>query len=145
MGGDSKREAYRKMKYCVDTWFLLELHNKNEKAMRIFRETVEGKNRIVIPTVSILELIRVAIRTGESLTRIDSMLSELKVTQKVQLIVLDEIVAKEAARISVSYNIPTVDSVVAATCKISGSDILLSKDDDLIELSKKKYMKIESW
>jgi len=133
------------MRYCADTWFLLELNKKDERAFKIFRDTVEGKSRIVIPTISLFELIRISIRTGESLIKIDSLLDELKVTQKVQLIVLDEIIAKEAAKVSVSYNVPAVDSIIAATAKFSGSEILLTKDEDLIKLSKKKYIKIENW
>ena len=133
------------MRYCADTWFLLELHNKNERAVRIFRETVSGKNHIVIPTVSILEIIRIAIRTGESLAKIDSMLNELKLMQKIQLIVLDETIAREAAKISVSCNVPAVDSIIAATCKVSNCDVLLAKDDHLATLAKKKYLKIENW
>jgi len=133
------------MKYCVDTWFLLELFRNTEKASRIFKETIEGKNKLVIPTISILELIRLSIRTGEKLSKVESMLNELKISQKVQVIVLDETIAKEAAKVSVSYNISTVDSIIAATCKISECDKLLSKDDDLVGLAKKKYLKIENW
>lgn len=133
------------MRYCADTWFLLELNKKNDRAFKIFRETIEGKNRIVIPTISIFELIRISIRTGESLARIDALLDELRVTQKVQAVVLDEAIAKEAAKVSVSYNVPSVDSIIAATARISDSDVLLSKDEDLTMLSKKKYIKIENW
>jgi len=133
------------MRYCADTWFLLELHRKNERAVNIFRETLEGKNRIIIPTVSALELMKISIRTGESLVKIDSMLNELKVTQKVQTIVLDEVIAKEAAKISVSYDVPTIDSIIAATCKLSECDKLLSNDSHLKTLDKKKYIKIEYW
>ncbi len=137
MGRGAEREARGKMKYCADTWFLLELYNKNERALKIFRETVEGKTRIVIPTVSIFELIRLAIRAGESMTKIDSMLDELKTTQKIQPMVLDETVAKEAAKVSASYNVPAIDSIISATCKISNSDVLLSKDSDLAVLARK--------
>lgn len=133
------------MKYCVDTWFLLELFKNTEKASRIFKDTITGKNILVVPTISILELIRLSIRAGEKLSKAESLLNELKISQKVQIIVLDETIAKEAARVSVSYGISTVDSIIVATYRISECDKLLSKDDDLIELSKKRYLKIENW
>lgn len=133
------------MRYCADTWFLLEFNKRNERAVKIFHETLEGKNRIIIPAVSIFELIRLGIRTGESLAKIDLMLNELKVSQKVQVIVLDEAIAKEAAKISVSYDIPAIDSMVAATSKILECDKLLSDDSHLKKLDDKKYIKTEHW
>ena len=133
------------MRYCVDTWFLLELFRNTEKASRIFKETITGKNILVVPTISILELIRLSIRSGEKLSKAESMLNELRISQKVQIIALDETIAKEAAKVSVSYGISTVDSIIVATYRISECDKLLSKDDDLIELSKKRYLKIENW
>lgn len=133
------------MKYCTDTWFLLELSRKNEKAVQILRETLEGKSRIIIPTVSILELIRSNIKTGENLAKTDAMLNELKASQKVQMISLDEAIAREAAKISVSYDVPAIDSVIAATYKLSECDKLLAKDEHLENLQKKKYLQIEAW
>jgi len=133
------------MRYCVDTWFLLELNKRDERAVRIFRETLEGKNRMIIPTVTVLELIRSNIKAGERLSKSDSMLNELKATQKVQLIALDETVAKEAAKVSITHGVPTIDSVVAATCKLSNCDRLLSKDSHLKKLDSKKYLQIECW
>ena len=133
------------MKYCTDTWFLLELSRKNEKAVQILREMLEGKSRIIIPTVSILELMRSNIKTGESLAKTDAMLNELRASQKVQMISLDEAIAREAAKVSVSYDVPAIDSVIAATYKLSGCDRLLAKDEHLENLQKKKYLQIESW
>lgn len=133
------------MRYCTDTWFLLELYRKSDKANDIFKGVLEGKNRIVIPTVSIMELVRVAIMKGEKISNIESLIKELKATQKVQVAVLDEEIAKEAAKISISYSVPSIDSIVAATHTTTDCDILLSKDDDLIVLSKKRYLKIENW
>jgi predicted nucleic acid-binding protein len=102
----SGREAQRKMKYCADTWFLLELYKNSEEAVRIFRSVLEAKNKIVIPTVSIMELLKVSIMKGEKLSKIESLVKELKATQKVQVVVLDEELAKGAAKISVNFSIP---------------------------------------
>ena len=133
------------MKYCADTWFLLELYKKSDKANDIFRNILKGKDSIVIPTVSLMELIRVSIMRGEKLSKIESMLNELKATQKVQLMVLDELVAKEAAKISVSFNVPTVDSIIVGSYILSEADILLSNDEDIKKLSKRKIVNIQSW
>ncbi len=132
------------MKYTADTWFLLELYKRTEKALKIFRDTVEGKSRIMIPTVSILELVRVLIMRGDKLEKIESTLGELKATQKIQLIVLDEEIAKEAAKVSVTHNLSSVDAIIAATYKISGCNRLLSNDQDLKKLDR-RYLKIECW
>jgi predicted nucleic acid-binding protein len=61
------------------------------------------------------------------------------------VIALDEAIAKEAAKISVSYEIPAIDSMVAATSKLLECDRLLSDDSHLKKLDGKKYIKIESW
>jgi len=133
------------MKYCADTWFLFELKNKSKKALELYKEILYGKGKLIIPSICIFELIRLAIRSGITLSSIDSLINEMKVSQKIQVIVLDENIAKEAAKVSVTFGVPTVDSIVAATFKISGCDILLSKDDDLSLLAKKKYLRIENW
>ena len=133
------------MRYCADTWFLLQLCQGDETAERIFRETIDGKSSIVIPTMSILELIRLSIMRGGSLSGIDAVLGEMKVVQKIQIISMDEVVAKEAAKVSASYGISTGDSVIAATCKLSECDRLLSDDSHLKGQDKKRYLKTESW
>lgn len=132
------------MKYCVDTWFLIEFRNRKEKSIQIVRDTLKGKSRLIIPTVCILEFLRNSIQRGESPSTVDSLLKELKASEKVQFIVLDEIIAKEAAKISISFNIPTVDSIVAATCKLSKCGRLLSNDDDLKKIHN-KYIEVECW
>jgi len=133
------------MKYCSDTWFLLELYNKSDEAMKIFEEVIEAKSKIIIPTISIMELLRIAITRGEKLDKIESLIKELKATQKVQVAVLDEQIAMEAAKISVSYSIPSIDSIIAATHAITNCDFLLAKDNHIMGLQKKKYLKIKNW
>ncbi len=72
------------MKYCTDTWFLLELFDKKTRA-------------------------------------------------------------KEAAKVSLTNSLHLIDSLIAATCKLTGCDALLTADSDYKPLVKKKYLKVTSW
>ena len=71
--------------------------------------------------------------------------SGVESSQKVILIPLDRTIAKEAAKISLSFHVPLIDSLVAAASKITGCHCLLASDSDYGLLIKKKYLKVQSW
>lgn len=58
---------------------------------------------------------------------------------------VDKAIARETARVSLTYSIPLVDSFVAATAKLLGSDAVLTADSDFKLLDKKKYVKSKAW
>lgn len=133
------------MKYCADTWFLIKLAEKDDKALDKKRSVIEGKDRIFIPTIVITEFFKKLMQKGKKEREMESFLRNLTASEKIKTVFLDETIAKESAKVSISYGIPTVDSIVAATYKISKSDKLLSDDEHLKKLEKKKYLKIEFW
>ena len=133
------------MKFCVDTWFLIKLAQKDTKALEIKRNTASGKDRILIPTVVITEFFRKMFQKGRKENEMEDFLRNLMASEKIKTILLDEIIAKDAAKISFSHSIPTVDSIIVSTSKNSESDIILTGDNDIKKLGKKRIVKTESW
>lgn len=132
------------MKYCADTWYMIKLATKDAKALEIKRNVLEGRDRLYLPTIVIMELFRKLMQKGKREAEMEGFLGNLTASEKMKTVFLDESIAKEAAKLSFSHNVPTVDSVVAATCKLSNCDKLLSDDADLKKLHK-KYLQIEFW
>lgn len=132
------------MKYCADTWFMIKLATRDSKALEIKENVLEGKDRLYIPTIVVTELFRKFMQKGKKEAEMESFLNNLTASEKVKTVFLDENIAKEAAKLSFSHDVPTVDSVVAATCKLSNCDKLLSDDRDLKKLHR-KYLQVEFW
>lgn len=82
---------------------------------------------------------------GISQRLVDNFFEGVEASEKVELILIDKAIAGEAARISHSYNVPLIDSLVAATSKLTGCDVLLSEDSDYDLLVKGRYIKTRSW
>src|SRR3989338_4995469 len=118
------------MKYCADTWFILEAFAKNTAAISLIEETRRGKVRIIIPIIVFAESHKKLMQKGISHTLIDDFFAGVDASETVDLILIDKAIAGEAARISHSYTVPLIDSLVAATSKLTGCDILLSEDSD---------------
>ncbi len=131
------------MKYCADTWFILQAFSKNPKAISIIEETKRGKTRIIIPIITFAETHKKLMQKGISKELIDTFFEGVEASEKVELILLDKAIAQEAARISHSYNLPLIDSLVASTAKLTGCDFLLSEDSDYAPL-RNRYVRIQS-
>lgn len=123
---------------------MIKLATKDAKALDIKRNILEGKDALYLPTIVITELFRKLMQKGKREAEMEGFLNNLTASEKVKTVFLDENIAKEAAKLSFSHNVPTVDSVVAATCKVSSCDRLLSDDKDLKKLHR-KYLQIEFW
>ena len=133
------------MKYCADTWFILQAFAKNTTAISIIEETRRGKVRIIIPIITFAESHKKLMQRGVSQRLIDDFFEGVEASEKVELILIDKAIAGEAARISHSYNVPLIDSFVAATSKLTACDLLLTGDSDYNLLIKSKYIKTQSW
>ncbi len=133
------------MKYCADTWFMLELFGKNKSAISVFEETRLGKARIIIPMIVFAETTKKLLQKGVSQQLITDFFDNVEASQKVELVVIERAIANEAAHLSLSYNVPMIDSLVAATCRLTGCDILLAHDSDYQLLVKRRYVKLKSW
>ena len=133
------------MRYCADTWFLLMAFARDSKAVALIEETKKGKVKIIIPVVVFAETVRKLMQRGASRAVIDMFFSGIESSEKIEITIADKAVAAEAAQISLSYNIPLIDSFVAATHLLMECDILLSADTDYALLVKRKHMKVQSW
>lgn len=126
------------MRYCVDTWFLLALFDKDQKAIGILENAKYGKDWILIPLVVFAETIKKLFQRGIPEQKITEFFEAAEASEKVQIMYPEKEIAKEAAKISLMYAVPMLDSFVAATAKISHCDILISGDSDYSLLAKKK-------
>ncbi len=133
------------MKYCADTWFILEVLNKNQNGMRLFNESKTGNNRIIVPIVVYAESIKKSMQLGLPINQVSDFFETAKILGKIFIYSPNEETAKEAAKISLTNNLALIDSFVAATSKLMGCDILLAKDNDYKILEKKKYLKVMNW
>ncbi|MBI2142533.1 PIN domain-containing protein [Candidatus Woesearchaeota archaeon] len=133
------------MKYCADTWFILFLFDKEQHAVRIFQETRIGKAGIAIPAVVFAEATKKLLQRGVQQKSIDLFWEGVEQSEKVKLIPVERTIAREAARVSLTYGVPLIDSLVAATAKLTGCDMLLSADSDYALLARKGYVKVQSW
>ncbi len=130
------------MRYCLDTWFFIKLSESDPKALKLIRET--KKNSFFVPSVTILELTRSAIRKGK-LKDLNDLISSLMKGKNIKIIDCDIKIAKKAGEISASYNIPSIDSIIASTSIINKCHKLLSDDSHFNKLHKNKMIKKYSW
>ncbi len=133
------------MRYCVDTWFLIQLTKKNEKAEKIMRETVTGKTYLIIPSVTFTELTRKLLQRGKKIKIVLDFIEKLEKNKKVQISQTTKEIVVEAGKISFSFNIPTVDSIIASTAKMMECNAILSKDSHYENFCKTSKIKLKNW
>lgn len=131
------------MRYCADTWFILQLFAKSEKAFSILKNVKYGKDLLLVPFIAVAETYRELSRRGTKQKDIDMFFDALFASAKIQFVSPDIEIAKESARISVSYNLPLIDAVVVSTSKLLGC-IALSADSHIKSLHK-KYVEVQGW
>lgn len=132
------------MKYCTDTWFFIEVSKEEPKALKILNNLEKDKNQLIVPSVTILELIRRSIRTGKKKI-MDELLKSLLTSRNIKIIECDVEIAIKAGEISAIFNIPTIDSIIAATSVIYKCHRLISNDSHFDILRKNKLIKLTSW
>ncbi|MEE9151129.1 MAG: PIN domain-containing protein [Thermoplasmata archaeon] len=130
------------MRYCLDTWFFIKLSESDAKALKLIRET--KKNSFFVPSVTILELTRSAIRKGK-LKNLTDLISSLLKEKNIKIIDCNIEIAKKAGELSATYNIPSIDSIIASTSIINKCHKLLSDDSHFNKLHKNKMIKKYSW
>lgn len=133
------------MRYCADTWFLLSLFDREDKAKKVLTNTEFGKDFIFVSNITYAETMKKLFQKGNSQFQILNFFDLLKNTGKVSFIAPDLKIAEETARLSLSCGLHLIDSFVAATAKLMNCDVLLSDDSDFQPLIKRKYIKVQSW
>jgi predicted nucleic acid-binding protein len=132
------------MKYCADTWFLIELGKSEPKATKIVKNLGKHKNSLIIPSVVILELTRFSIRNGKK-PILDELIKSIQWHQSIDIVDCDLKISKEAGELSANYNIPSVDSIIAATAIIHNCHRLISEDNHFQKLVKNRLIKLIKW
>lgn len=130
------------MKYCIDTWFFVKLSESDPAALKLVKET--KKNSFIVPSVTLLELTRSAIRKGK-LKNIENLVTSLMKAKNVEVVDCNIEIAKKAGEVSASYNIPSIDSIIASTSIIYKCHRLLSDDSHFDKLQKNKLIKKYRW
>jgi len=132
------------MKYTADTWFLIKLITGDEKAIKIKDEVIEGKSRLVIPVIVIVELVREMVRKGNPNT-VNSLIRSLLVSSKITIANLDQTIAMEAGKMGITFNIPLVDSTILATAIIFEHTSILTNDEHYKLAEKRDRIKRVFW
>ena len=132
------------MKYCADTWFIIELSKSEPMALKIIKNLGKHKNKIINPSVVILELIKISIKSGKKQI-MDELLKNFELNKNIDIVNCSLEISKKAGEISATYNIPTVDSIIAATAILNNCHRLISKDSHFVKLKKSRLIKLLSW
>lgn len=135
----------RKMKYCSDTWFILKLFEKDSKSMDFFGEIASGKNILIVPVIVFSESFKKLMQRGISEKLIDSFFESVDASERMEIIFIDKLIAKEAAKVSMTYSVPLIDALIASTAKLTDCDFVLTDDEHFKTLERKKYIKTKSW
>ena len=99
-----------------------------------FADAVEDVERLVVPSLSILEVFKWVLRErGE-----DAALQAVALMQQGQVIELDVALALRAAKLGLEHKLPLADSVMLATAQASGA-ALWTQDADFEGIAGVKY------
>lgn len=118
------------MKFCADTWFILKLFNGDTESTELLKDVKFGKDELIIPITTIAESYKKFFGQGVTEIDIEHFLDSLQIIEKIHLINLDKSFCKEAAKVSLSFEVPIMDSFVAATARLSKCHFVLSDDED---------------
>ena len=133
------------MQYCTVAWFLLKLLKGDTKALEILENVKNTKDRLMVPIVSYSEFIKKLWQGGINEKKIDEFLETVDSSKNIIISSPTREIAREAAKVSLSYSLSLLDAFIAATSKISKCDLLLTADSDFRPLIKNKYVKVKSW
>ncbi len=99
-----------------------------------FAKAIEDVDNLLVPSITIYEVFKkVLLERGE-----DSALQVVAQMKLGHLVALEEDLAIDAARLSVTHKIPMADSLILATARAHGAWIW-TQDDDFKGLAKVNY------
>lgn len=123
------------MKYTADTYFFIKLSESVPKALALWHELVEGKGKLAIPTVVLVELKNRFLKRNLQ-KEADELVSTFEDSSKIVLIPLTTDLAKKAGNLSYTYNMTNFDAVVLATAIETGYKNILTSDPSFLRASK---------
>lgn len=133
------------MRYCADSWFLIALFQKDQKALSIIENAKLKKDWVFIPITALAETSKRLLQLGMAKEDILRFMDKTETSERVTLILFTKDIAWEAANIAHRYGIPLLDSFVAATAKTNNVDALISGDEHFLPLKKARYLSLLSW
>ncbi len=114
-------------KILIDTMYIEEILTRDEPPYTTFADAIDaGKIIGISSVVSITELVKVLGK--KDMNRMQSTIHDLK-SSEIILIDVTQPVAERAGNLRLKYNIPTVDSLIAATGLTEGIKHVLTRDD----------------
>ncbi len=133
------------MNYCADTWFILKLYLQDSRAKQIILEVLQNKAHLALPILAYAEAIKKLHHNGVSSAIISDFFDTLTSSEKINIINLDQDIAREGALLSLHNNIPMIDALIAASAKNYNCSVILTADMHYQPLVKKKYLQTLSW
>lgn len=117
----------------VDSCGWLEYFSDGPNAEK-FAEPIQKTNRLIVPTLSMYEVFKVALREkGE-----DAALQAVAIMKQGQEVALSSNLAIQAAKTSFDLNMPMADAVILTTARFYQAT-LWTQDDDFAGISGVKY------
>ncbi len=113
----------------ADTGFFIAQANNHPQATAVWQDVNAGRHELVVSTVSINELFVYLFRRGRSQEG-QKWLSLLIESKFVNLVPVSIEIAQLSARYRHGIGLPTVDSLILATCLDRKCNKLLSTDSD---------------
>ncbi len=123
------------MRHTADTYFFIKLSESVPKALALWQEIVEGKGRLVIPTVVLVELKNRLLKRNLQ-KEAEELIRVFEDSSKIVLIPLTTDLAKKAGNLSYTYNMTNFDAVVLATAIETGYKNVLTSDPSFLRASK---------
>lgn len=123
------------MKFTADTSFFVRLSEGNEKAIEFWKEICEGKGRLVIPTVVLVELKNGFLKKGLK-KECDELLLKFDASSRITIVPLTSDLAKKAGGLSYTYNMTNFDAVVLATAIEAEYTSILTTDSIFLKAKK---------
>lgn len=132
------------MKYTADSWFFIQLSKNTEKAREIWQSIKDGKGRLVVPTIVIVEIKKRLLGYGLN-KYADELIDELDFSHNINIVNLTLELSKEAGRIGNTYKCTTADSVILATAIETDYTNILTDDEHFLSAKKQGKVKIISF
>lgn len=132
------------MRYCVDTWFFLQIANRHPKAIEIWNEILEGKGRLIVSTVVIAETVKQLLRKN--------LKKDLKVfsddfsnSEKITVVDVTKDIAESGGKFSYSANMSVIDGIIQATAISMNCQNIISNDEHYKTAERQKIIKRIFW
>ena len=123
------------MKQTADTSFFIRVSEGITKAIEIWGDITDGKSRLVIPTVVLVELKNRFLKLGLS-EKIEKLLATFEHSGRITLAPLTTDLAKKAGSLSYTYNMTNFDAVILATAIETEHKSVLTSDPFFLKPAK---------